>query len=134
MPVKICFSKTASGARTRGQLPPDLLLKRGARRQYCPLHSSTILTKQNACSVTCKCLCITVYQRYQYSFSGMKPQCWPILAYPKQKKYNNQPQSFNLNSLFRRKGSSGGILIQIESNCKGSNRTVTYSNRIYQIK
>ena len=46
------------GGGRRGSCCP---FAKGTRGQYCPLHFSTIVTKQNACSVTCKCVYISVY-------------------------------------------------------------------------
>ena len=40
---------------------PSCPFAKGAMGRYFPLHCSTIVTKQNACSVTCKCVYISVY-------------------------------------------------------------------------
>jgi len=58
---------------TRGKLPPDHLSRgEGQEGSHRPLHSSTIVTKQNVCSVTCKCVCIPVSRIHNISKHGYR--------------------------------------------------------------
>jgi len=68
----IYFLEDSQGCQNRGELPPDLFPGGGeARGQYCPLHSRTIVTKQNTCLVTYKCVCISVSQIHNIKLNSL---------------------------------------------------------------